>query len=205
MSSVRHWVAFHQIAGFNVTVPHKESILAILDEIDPLAKTIGAVNTVVVDRRGQGLRLIGYNTDVVGFAKSIEALKIGGALALVLGTGGSAKAVMHVLNANGMKLLTVSRSSTKGDITYAKSDEAVASAALIVNCTGLGTYPNISELPAINYQLLRPSQVLVDLAYNPATTAFLQKGIDAGCTILNGMPMLIGQAEAAWEKWAENL
>lgn len=201
VDAVRQWVVQQQLVGFNVTIPHKEAILAILDEVDGTASDIGAVNTVVADWQGERLRLIGYNTDVVGFAKTIEALTIGGHEALVLGTGGSAKAVIHVLQAKGMLVKTVSRSETKGQITYPNSDQAVAKAALIVNCTGLGTFPNISALPAISYQLLRPDQVLIDLAYNPPITAFLQKGQEAGCATINGMPMLIGQAEAAWEIW----
>lgn len=204
-------LASPEIKGFNVTIPYKQEILPFLDAIDPVAREIGAVNTVlveVVDRRdGQkilGRRLTGFNTDAYGFRDSLKPLlKAGVERALVLGTGGSSKAVCYVLRRLGLGVLLVSRNPQgASQIGWEHVNEYVMRHhLLIVNTTPLGQYPAIAERPALLYSHLGPSHILYDLIYNPSETQFLKEGISRGAQVQNGYNMLCLQAEYSWEIW----
>lgn len=187
------------IRGLNVTIPYKESIIPYLNEIDPLAREIGAVNTILV-RNG---RLIGYNTDVSGFQAALQPHLnpfIKGAL--VLGTGGSSKAVVYALRKMGIPSISISRKPGRNLLTYADIDaKLLDSHRLVINCTPVGMHPNESSCPAIPYDGLTKSNILFDLIYNPADTQFMQKGRLRGALVLNGLEMLQLQAEDSWKIW----
>lgn len=192
------------LVGLNVTIPFKELVINYLDELDATAEKIGAVNTILV----KSGKLKGHNTDYIGFKNSL--IKFIGAnplpeRALILGTGGASKAVKLVMEDLGLEYRFVSRTPKKGELSYealnqSESDLFKAS-KLIVNTTPLGTAPNIQELPSLPYHLLSRDHFLYDLVYNPMETAFMKKGIEAKCWVKNGLEMLHGQAEAAWEIW----
>ncbi len=191
-------ISTHTFSGLNVTIPYKESVIPFLDELDEYAREIGAVNTISFD----GSQLKGYNTDIIGFEESI--LKLIGdqdiEFALVLGTGGASKAIQFVLHKLCIKPTIASR--TSGDIAYSEiNKELLEKHKLIINCTPLGTYPDVDKCPDIPYKYLSEKHLLFDLVYNPEKTLFLKHGEEAGCKIMNGLPMLKGQAEAAWKIW----
>lgn len=191
-------------AGINVTIPYKEQVLPFLDEIEADAAAIGAVNTI----KFQDGKLIGFNTDVYGFEQSLlpllnqkydsqQSLK-----ALVLGTGGASKAVVHALKKLNIEPVYVSR--TAGDNQFIYSDltkEIIEKHLIIVNTTPLGMSPNVDTCPNIPYEFLTENHLLYDLVYNPEITMFLQQGLDKKATIKNGLEMLHFQAEKAWEIW----
>ena len=187
------------IQGLNITIPYKESIIPFLDEIHPKAEQIGAVNTVKFTKQG----LIGYNTDVYGFKKSIAPLlQKNHTKALILGTGGASKAVAFVFDELKIPFISVSRTAGKNKITYSEIDKNTLDIySIIVNCTPLGTFPNIEDKPDIPYRFLESRHLLFDLIYNPENTAFLKEGKTRGATISNGLEMLLLQAEKAWEIW----
>ncbi|NHF61189.1 shikimate dehydrogenase [Flavobacteriaceae bacterium TP-CH-4] len=187
------------IKGFNVTIPYKEAILPYLTTIDPEAEKIGAVNTIKVE----GATFTGYNTDVYGFQQSLEPLlQPQHTKALILGTGGASKAVAYVLKALDIDYRLVSRRPRTDELGYdALTEEIMERHTIIVNCTPLGTYPNISEKPPIPYHFVHRGHLLFDLIYNPPKTAFLAEGEARGATISNGLRMLQLQAERAWEIW----
>ncbi|WP_224490015.1 shikimate dehydrogenase family protein [Robertkochia flava] len=187
------------LCGLNVTIPYKEAVIPYLDALDPVAREIGAVNTI---RISQGT-LTGYNTDAYGFEHSVMPhLKTYMEHALVLGTGGASKAVVYTLQKAGIRVLQVSRNPQPGMISYADlNSEIMASHLLIVNCTPLGTFPDIEKKPDLPYQYLTSRHLLYDLIYNPDQTSFLKEGIQKGSTALNGYKMLVFQAEKAWEIW----
>ena len=187
------------LKGLNITIPYKESIIPFLDSLSPEAKTIGAVNTVEF-KEG---KLIGHNTDHIGFHNSIKPfLENTMERALILGTGGASKAVIYALNKIGIDCLSVSRSPKGNQLSYSDLNEYVFKHhLLIVNTTPLGTNPNSNGYPEIPYQYLSEKHLLVDLVYNPSETLFLKKGKEHKASILNGKAMLIHQAEAAWEIW----
>lgn len=187
--------------GFNVTIPHKEAVIDFLDEIDPEAAEIGAVNTVAVLPDG---RLKGYNTDVYGFAESIRPLLCGkkNLRALVLGTGGASKAVTYVLRGMGAGVTRVSRSQKDGCIIYtALTPELIRSHNVIVNATPVGMYPHTADAPSIPYDGVGDGHVCYDLIYNPAETEFMKRCAERGAKVSNGLEMLHLQAEKAWEIW----
>jgi len=190
------------LAGLNVTIPYKEQIWPYLDEVAPSAARVGAVN--VVEFRADGAR-VGHNTDMVGFRDSVRSFyptRGEAAGALVLGTGGASKAVEAALREMGIRHWLVSRNPLGRGLTYADLTPAILAAhPLIVNCTPLGTAPNIHECPPIPYDSLTPAHYLFDLIYNPSETLFLEKGRQAGAQTKNGFEMLCIQAEAAWEIW----
>jgi len=191
------------LEGLNVTVPHKQEIIPFLDSLSPTAKSIGAVNTISFIRRDKSLELVGDNTDVVGFRRSLEEhLEAHHNSALVLGTGGSSKAVVHVLEQLGIDITMVSRTSGDKRITYRElDDEELDRTTLIVNTSPLGMYPNVETYPEIPYRALSPKHLLFDLVYNPEKTEFLIRGAKYGANTVNGHDMLIYQAEASWEIW----
>lgn len=191
------------LSGLNVTVPYKQQIIPYLDSLSPTAAAIGAVNTISVTRRMDRLELKGDNTDVIGFRQSLEEhLESHHKSALVLGTGGSSKAVVHVLEQLGIEITMVSRTAGNMRITYEKLDsEVVGKTTLIVNTSPLGMYPDVETYPHIPYQALTGRHLLFDLVYNPERTEFMSKGEKQGARIVNGLDMLIYQAEASWEIW----
>lgn len=187
------------ISGLNVTIPYKEAIIPYLNELEPSAKIIGAVNTIKFSPSG----LKGYNTDAYGFRKSIEPyLKDHHTKALILGTGGASKAVAYVLELLNIDYKFVSRTGKNNGFTYESlNQQIIEKYSLIINCSPLGTYPNISEKPNIPYSFINKDHLLFDLIYNPEKTAFLAHGEANGATIVNGLRMLELQAEKAWEIW----
>lgn len=187
------------IKGFNVTIPYKEEVLAYLDQLDRKAEKIGAVNTIKITENG----LKGFNTDAYGFEKSLTPLlRPHHKKALILGTGGASKAVRFVLEEMGISTTYVSRSKKAGQYTYDELDKAIMEEnTLIVNCTPLGTHPDIEKKPDLPYQHIGKEHLLYDLIYNPEKTAFLALGEAHGAAIQNGLGMLQWQAEKAWEIW----
>lgn len=190
------------LIGLNVTIPYKEEVIPFLDRLDETAEAIHAVNTIRITPDG----LTGYNTDVTGFRRALEEFLPAGfdGSALVLGTGGSSKAVRFVLEKRSIPYQMVSRRSSEENLDY----EAIHGAMLrehrlIVNTTPLGMYPDTDACPAIPYDALGGDHYLFDLIYNPAETLFLQKGKRRGAFVKNGYRMLTGQAEAAWEIWTQ--
>lgn len=190
----------NNLRGMNVTIPYKQEIFNFLDEIDKEAKIIGAVNTIKITDAG---KLIGFNTDVYGFKKSLQPLlKKHHKKALILGTGGASKAVAYVLDELEIEYQFVSRAAKEGDLTYKElNKEIINSHLLIINCTPLGTHPAIDNAPEIPYNDITDKHLLYDLIYNPAETTFLKNGKKMGADIKNGLEMLEQQAEKAWEIW----
>ncbi|MEZ4780922.1 MAG: shikimate dehydrogenase [Flavobacteriaceae bacterium] len=189
------------LKGLNVTIPYKEAVIPFLDKLNKKAKKIGAVNTIKITKKG---KLIGYNTDCYGFQKSIKPfLKPHHKKALILGTGGASKAIAFTLKKLNIEHSYVSRQKSKKDeFSYDDLDETIVSNhQIIINCTPLGTYPNINECPDIPYDGITNQHLLFDLIYNPEQTKFLTLGKLKGATICNGHKMLEFQAEKAWEIW----
>lgn len=192
---------YADLRGLNVTIPHKQNVLQYLDEIDPAAKRIGAVNVVKISN---GI-LKGYNSDYYGFRNSLnEAFIAAGKSAkkaLILGDGGAAKAVKVALEDMEIQYETVSRSPKNGSVSYEEAADLIESHHLIVNTTPLGTYPNPDACPDIQYDKLTENHFLFDLVYNPAETLFMKQGTQKKATVLNGHRMLVLQAEKSWEIW----
>ena len=191
------------LIGLNVTIPHKEAVIPLLDEIDPEAAEIGAVNTIRIMRSSGKIHLKGYNSDAYGFRESLLPL-LGASHqnALVLGTGGASKAITHVLEQLGISYQYVSRTPAKDQLHYLDLCYSVIKKhTLIINTTPLGTYPNTSAFPNIPYDLVTSGHILYDLVYNPPETEFLRFGKQKGATVMNGHEMLILQAEKSWEIW----
>ena len=191
--------------GLNVTIPYKEQVIPLLDDLDKdTAKRIGAVNVIKIVRDGKKTKLVGYNSDILGFTKSIEPyVEDHHQKALILGTGGASKAVFCGLQDLGIESIYVSRSKKSANtITYEDlTPEVIDSHHVIVNCTPVGMYPKINECPDIPYELLTPKHLLYDLLYNPDETLFMKKGKQQGAIVKNGLEMLHLQAFAAWEIW----
>ncbi|MDC1370674.1 shikimate dehydrogenase [Flavobacteriales bacterium] len=190
-----------EIKGLNATIPYKEGIIPFLDELDEEAKEIGAVNTIKISIKDGKQYLKGYNTDVFGFRNSIKPFLLNThERALILGTGGASKAIDYVLKNLGIQTLFVSRNPIEGQISYTDINEYVMKYhKLIVNCTPLGTAPNVAEKPNIPYKLINDSHTLMDLVYNPKKTEFMKLGKAEGAVVLNGLSMLQQQADRAWE------
>ena len=189
---------YPDLCGFNVTIPYKEAIIPLLDEIDPTAMEVGAVNVVTI----QNGRLKGYNTDVYGFSQLLERALKGKEVehALVLGTGGASKAVRYVLKQKNIPFSTVSRSPEKGDYTYETlTDEILRQNHLIINTTPLGMAPKFDDFPDLHYQALSNKHILIDLIYNPKETAFMELGRTWGAKVYNGWQMFEEQAKKTWE------
>jgi len=187
------------IAGLNVTIPHKESVIPLLTEKSDTVKKIGACNCIKI----AGNKLSGFNTDVLGFEKTLlTKLKPHHKKALILGSGGAAKAVEFVLSKLNIGFKYVSRKPSVRHFSYEQVTPAIIKEyTLIINTTPLGMYPNIVEAPQIPYEALTSGHFLYDLIYNPAVTLFLQKGEQMGADILNGSQMLVIQAEESWKIW----
>jgi shikimate dehydrogenase len=195
-----------ELKGLNVTIPYKEKVIGYLDDLSAEARAIGAVNVIKVTRKGGKSILKGYNSDVIGFTRSIEPmLEKFHKKALILGTGGASKAVNYGLKSLGLETQFVSRTSQKGCISYnAITPELIKEYNVIVNCTPLGMYPNSNECPDLPYEAMDSHTILYDLIYNPDETLFMQKGAAKGATVKNGLEMLLLQACASWEFWHSN-
>lgn len=181
--------------GMNVTFPYKEAVIPYLKCLDETAKAIGAVNVIY-----QG---VGYNTDCLGFIAAMQPLlRKDDRKALVLGTGGAAKAVCYGLRQLGIVPTLVSRSPKAGMLSYDElTEEVMAAHTIIINCTPLGMLPDVNTCPPLPYHLVTPRHLLFDCVYNPKETLFLSKGKAQGATISNGLEMLTNQAQAAWKIW----
>ena len=188
-----------KIKGLNVTIPYKESVIELLNHIDPIAKKIGAVNTIKIDKQN---KLLGYNTDYIGFKQSLESNISNQKRALILGTGGASKAIVYALKTLNIKTLLVSRKKREESITYEDiSNQIIKDHTIIINCTPLGTYPNIEECPKIPYQYITERHLCYDLIYNPIKTKFLILSEKKGASIINGNEMLENQAIESWKIW----
>ena len=203
INDLKHVLESHpDLKGLNVTIPYKQAVIALLDELDDTAQQIGAVNTISI-KNG---KLKGYNTDTIGFINSLKPLlKPQQNKALILGTGGASKAVAYALKSLGISYRFVSRNKEEGQFIYEDlNDEIIKEHKLIINTTPLGMVPQEEEFPKIPYGALTAEHLLYDLIYHPEETVFLQKGKAKGTQIKNGYDMLIGQAEAAWEIWQKD-
>ncbi|RLD24346.1 MAG: shikimate dehydrogenase [Bacteroidetes bacterium] len=191
-----------QLVGLNVTIPHKETIIPYLDHLDKSAKIVGAVNVIKI----RDNLLTGYNSDFFGFESSLLKF-IGSSIenysAIVLGTGGAAKAVIAVLMANKIPYRLISRSKGNDVLTYDELNNTsiIADSNLIINTTPLGMAPKIDSCPDIDYNQLSNKHFVFDLIYNPAETKFLEKARAKKTKVKNGLEMLELQAEKSWEIW----
>ncbi|WP_034040602.1 shikimate dehydrogenase family protein [Wocania ichthyoenteri] len=189
------------LKGLNVTIPYKEQVLPFLDKINKKAKAIGAVNTIKITKKG---KLVGYNTDSYGFNKSLKPfLKPHHKKALILGTGGASKAIAYSLKELNIEYSYVSRTASQGiDYTYhSLTEDIIKQHLIIINCTPLGTFPNVNDCPNLPYKAISNTHILFDLIYNPEETKFLNYGKTNGATIINGLDMLKFQAKKAWSIW----
>lgn len=192
------------LTGLNVTIPHKQNVIPYLNELDETAAEIGAVNVIHFIHSHSKTVLKGYNTDVIGFMESIRPLmKLHHKKALMLGTGGAAKAMTYGLQKLGLEVSYVSRNpENDNQLSYSDLNKQILEDNLvIVNASPVGTFPNVEVCPDIPYQFLNEKHLLFDAVYNPSETLFLKKGKEQGADTLNGEQMLVGQAEAAWRIW----
>lgn len=195
------------LRGLNVTIPHKQTVLQMLDTLSEEAGEIGAVNVIRIRRKGDTFLTEGYNTDVIGFSRSISPLLGNGhKRALILGTGGASRAVDFGLRHLGIIPSFVSRSHRDGEpsgtLTYDElTPKIMADNTVIVNCSPIGMYPHTDEAPALPYEEIGSGHLLYDLVYNPQETEFLHRGARNGAVTKNGLEMLHLQAIAAWEIW----
>ncbi len=188
------------LKGLNVTIPYKVAVKSLLNEIDSAAERIGAVNVIKIS---DDKKLKGFNSDYFGFRQSLEEFlgNAKGVKALVLGNGGAAKAVCVALEDMGIEYKLVSRRVADDTINYRKANELLAETKLIINCTPLGTYPNVTSFPDLDYENIGNGHFCFDLVYNPSETKFLQKCKSNGAKTINGYDMLVYQAEKSWEIW----
>lgn len=193
-----------ELKGLNVTIPYKEAIIPFLDGLDAEAEAIGAVNVIKVTRENNSVKLVGYNSDIIGFQNSIKPL-INNKIhkkALILGTGGASKAVIKGLKNLGIDSVYVSRKPREGAFTYGELNRTILEEyTVVINSSPMGTFPNVDDAPDIPYQYLGPNHLLYDLVYNPSETKFLALGKSRGASVKNGAEMLELQALAAWNIW----
>lgn len=198
-------VASHpNLAGLNVTIPYKKLVMPFLDKIDQAAADIGAVNVIKI-KDGQ---LTGFNSDAYGFELTLRGLIAKkdvlptGLKALVLGTGGASLAIKYVLQKLGIPFQVVSRTKKPAQITYEEIDAAcMKEHRVVINCTPLGTYPNVTSFPTLPYEAVTEHHFFYDLVYNPTESVFLKNAKEKGASTINGLAMLHLQAERSWEVW----
>ena len=183
------------VLGFNVTIPFKQDIITVIDKVSEDALKIGAVNTIKISNN----KLIGFNTDHIGFSKSLNGKKFENAL--VFGSGGASKAIKFSLNNLGIKFNIVSRKKNPDLISYDNLDKEIINSDLLINTTPLGTFPNIDKKINIPYHLINKDHTCYDLVYNPNKSSFLSKCEIDGASIKKGLEMLELQAEASWNIW----
>lgn len=197
--------AHPNLRGHNVTIPYKQQVMPMLDELSDEARAIGAVNVVKISYDAEGKRhLKGFNSDVIGFVDSIRPLlKPHHRKALILGTGGASKAIRYGLTEKlGMEVLMVSRTAKPGMITYEDiTPELIKEYEVIVNCSPCGMHPHVDESPNLPYESMTPKNLLYDLVYNPERTQFMERGAARGAIVKNGLEMLHLQALASWKFW----
>ena len=195
-----------QLRGLNVTIPYKEKVIGYLDAISPEANEIGAVNVIKITHKGKTVILKGYNSDVIGFTRSIEPLLDSfHKQALILGTGGASKAIEFGLKSLGLKTMKVSRSVKPGTIRYQDiTPEMMKDWNVIINCTPCGMYPHSDECPQLPYEAMDSHTLLYDLIYNPDETQFMSRGKAHGAMVKNGLEMLLLQAFDSWEFWTKD-
>lgn len=188
------------LCGLNITIPYKEKVIPYLDKLSENAQKIGAVNCIKFTKKG---KLKGYNTDYYGFKKSLQPLlQPHHQKALILGTGGASKAVAFALEELGILYTFVSRSKKENALDYKYINATTFdNYQLIINCTPLGTHPNIEEYPPIPYDYFTPDHLAYDLIYNPEETLFLSQAKAKGAVTKNGYEMLVLQAERGWKIW----
>jgi shikimate dehydrogenase len=194
------------LTGLNVTIPYKEQVIPLLDELDHEAHKVGAVNTIRISRSGKNYDLKGFNTDICGFESSLKPLlKSYHKMALILGTGGASKAIKYVLKKLEIDYISASIEELKeNEIRYEEIDKKMMEQRLlIINATPLGTFPEVEKFPPIPYEFLTDKHLLFDLVYNPAITKFMEKGIAAGADVKNGYDMLVMQALESYSIWNE--
>lgn len=186
--------------GINVTIPYKESVMRYMHEIDEDAKAIGAVNTIKITDDN---KLFGYNTDFYGFQKSIEPfIKKHHKKALILGTGGASKAIAYALKKMNIEYKFVSRKVDENMFLYSMLNKQILEEyTVIINCSPVGTFPDVEESPNIPFEFITDKHLLFDLIYNPEQSKFLREGLKQGAAIKNGFEMLQLQAEKSWEIW----
>lgn len=191
------------LCGLNVTIPYKEKVIGLLDSLSKEAQEIGAVNVIKVTHKGNKRTLKGYNSDVIGFTRSIEPLlERFHKKALILGTGGASKAVEYGLKSLGLETIKVSRSEKPETLQYSQiTAETIKEYNVIVNCTPCGMYPHADECPDLPYEAMDSRTLLYDLIYNPNETLFMKKGKVRGAIVKNGLEMLLLQAFASWDFW----
>ncbi len=189
--------------GLNVTIPYKQDIINYLDEVDNLANEIGAVNTICFENQ----KKIGYNTDIVGFKKTLELNSLDNFdSVIILGSGGASKTVEYFCKKNNVSYKIVSRDKKKNYLSYDEINKDILSnTVLIVNCTPVGTYPNIDSSPNLPYNLINDKSIFFDLVYNPEETLFIKKGKKIGCRTINGYQMLKLQADESWNLWQKSI
>lgn len=188
------------LSGLNVTIPYKELIIPYLDGLDAIAGEIGAVNTIKIDGNK---KLIGYNTDYYGFMESLKPYLLPHhTKALILGTGGASKAIAYALKTLKIAYTFVSRTAIKNNLNYNElTRQDFEQHNLLINCTPLGTHPNLEEFPPIPTEYITSKHLIYDLIYNPPVTKLMHIGIEKNATVLNGKRMLELQAEKSWEIW----
>ncbi|CAL65743.1 shikimate dehydrogenase family protein [Christiangramia forsetii] len=188
------------ISGLNVTIPYKEAIIPYLDHLDSNAEKIKAVNTIKFEKDGS---LCGYNTDYWGFLESLKPhLEPHHSKALILGTGGASKGIAYALSLLEIDFKFVSRNPEEDQFSYHELDsKIIGSHSLIINCTPLGTYPDIESSPEIPFEFISEKHLIYDLIYNPSETKFMQLAAEKGAKTTNGLEMLKLQAEKAWSIW----
>ncbi len=195
-----------ELCGLNVTIPYKSAVLDFASSMDPAVQEIGAANVLKIRRKGSITYIAAFNSDITGIRDSLPSdltRKI--RKALILGTGGSSRAVAYTLRNMLIEFRYVSRRKTAGALTYDQlTPQIIEETDLIVNTTPLGMYPEISFRPSIDYSLLTERHILFDLVYNPEMTTFLKMGKERGCTIITGLKMLYSQAERSWEIWNDD-
>ena len=192
-----------ELRGLNVTLPHKQAVIPMLDELSDEAREIGAVNVIKCTINNGQWTMKGFNSDIIGFTESIKPLlQPHHKKALVLGTGGASKAICVGLTHLGLMWKYVSRTPRKGIITYEDiTSETLQEYTVIVNCSPVGMFPKVDTAPAIPYGCLTSRHLLFDCVYNPEDTLFMQKGRKQGATVKNGLEMLHLQAVASWHFW----
>ena len=199
---IKDFINDKDLGGLNVTIPYKIEVIKYLDEISKEAKEIGAVNTICFENG----KKIGYNTDIHGFSESLKASSINRIdNVMVLGTGVASKTVIYFCKKNNIPFKILSRKKSKDCLSYKEINHSFFKGnVLIVNCTPIGTHPNINECPDLPYNLLNKENILFDLVYNPPETLFIKKGKEIGCKTLNGYEMLKFQAEKSWNLWTKS-
>lgn len=193
------------LTGINVTIPYKIEVIPYLDALTEEAQSIGAVNCIEFQKTDNKVRLIGHNTDVYGFKKSlIPLLSKGTNKALILGTGGASKAVEFALKALKIEYKLVSRTRRESILSYNElNKKLINSYNIIINTTPLGTFPNTEEFPDIPYKYITNNHICYDLIYNPTETKFLKQAKKQGAKTKNGYEMLVLQAEENWNIWTK--